>query len=428
MSKKRVLKPIAYLLVALILLFGNYTVVYSQPTVENKASIPSVLSDIVKVKAASAMLAEIEGGQILYGVNTDAKLHISAACKLMTVLIAVENSPLTSNVTISKDTVDVTGSALSLSIGEKYSMDKLLSAIMLTSANDAAIAVAEHVSGSVKEFVNNMNKMAEKLNMTNTYFTNPTGLYDEKQYTTAQDIFLLMKYALQNASFKRLFSLKAMPWAGEDGDIHILTSQNQLFWSYEGIEGGKTGYNEKELPSLIATATRNNITLLCILLDSPEQALYPDAASMLDAGFQKFRKSILVRSNERLHTINVEGEEINLIALKNVYYLHPIGDDFIQELSIDTNDKAPIKMSQIAGTASYLLNDGTVINVPLYPDREITQQQEDFRTLARKKLTENKDILYLIYFLLAVEALIILFRIVQAVVRLFKRSAKKDSR
>ena len=147
------------------------------------------------ISAPSALLMEAETGQILYEKNTGIPLHISAANKLMTVLVAVENGNLSSNVTVSSESVITEGSTLNLVVGEKYLLNDLLHAVMLTSANDAAIAVAEHISsGDIGKFVDLMNKTAEKLGMDNTHFTNPTGLYDENQYTTASDIAKLVRY------------------------------------------------------------------------------------------------------------------------------------------------------------------------------------------------------------------------------------------
>ena len=159
------------------------------------------------ISAPSALLMEAETGQILYEKNTGIPLHISAANKLMTVLVAVENGNLSSNVTVSSESVITEGSTLNLVVGEKYLLNDLLHAVMLTSANDAAIAVAEHISsGDIGKFVDLMNKTAEKLGMDNTHFTNPTGLYDENQYTTASDIAKLVRYASGNPQFSIIFN------------------------------------------------------------------------------------------------------------------------------------------------------------------------------------------------------------------------------
>ena len=117
--------------------------------------------------------------------------------------------------------------------------------IMLVSANDATTAVAEHISsGDTEKFVELMNQTAEKLGMTNTYFVNPTGLYDERQYTTAKDIALLVRYAIANQQFNTIFSAKIKTWYGKN-DARLLTSPINLFWAYDGITGGKRRVQRK---------------------------------------------------------------------------------------------------------------------------------------------------------------------------------------
>jgi D-alanyl-D-alanine carboxypeptidase/D-alanyl-D-alanine carboxypeptidase (penicillin-binding protein 5/6) len=368
------------------------------------------------ISSPSYILIDASRGQVLLSKNPEEKLHISAACKLMTVLIAIENSDLYSNVTISKESVDAEGSALSLEVGEKYMLEDLLYGIMLTSANDAAKAVAEHVSGSIPNFVSRMIETAAKLKMNNTHFTNPTGLYDAEQYTTASDIVSMIKYAIGNSSFRRVFSARARPWVHQDKSTAILTSPNKLFWSYEGIEGGKMGYNNKEKQSLIAYAKRDGIDLICVVLDTPEKRLFPDSSSIMDYGFTNFMKSTLVKRGDRLGTINVEGSEINLIAAEDIYYLHPEGESYIQNVSVSSDPGLPLKKNKVAGTATFKLTDGTIIDAALYPEREIVPP-EDFITVAMQKLKANKDIMYLIYFLIALEIFLLLTKILRRIFR-----------
>ncbi|NTV90906.1 MAG: D-alanyl-D-alanine carboxypeptidase, partial [Clostridiales bacterium] len=328
-----------------------------------------------------------------------------------------------SNVTISKDSVDAEGSALSLEVGEKYSLEDLLYAIMLSSANDAAKAVAEYVSGDTASFVIKMNETAARLKMDNTHFTNPTGLYDEGQYTTASDISAMIRYAISNSTFEKMFSTNARPWIHKDGSTSILTSQNKLFWSFSGIEGGKTGYNKKELQSLITTAARNDLRLVCVVLDSPEESVFPDATALMEIGFSNFRKGILVKAEDKIDTVKIDGTPVNLIAAEDVYYVHPNGDSYIKDLTISTDSSVPFKKGKIAGTATYLLNDGTTIDIALYPENEIIQS-EDFLTTAKDKITENKDILYLIYFLIIIEIFLFISNIIKLLVKLKKRLQK----
>jgi len=369
---------------------------------------PPVKFDLSDIKADSFILAEADRGQKLLSRNPDKKLHISAACKLMTVLIAVENGNLQANITISKDSVEVGGSALNLEAGEKYTLEDLLYGIMLTSANDAAIAVAEHIAGDMDSFVNLMNQTAAKLKMKDTRFTNATGLYDEEQYTTANDICRMISYAIRNPEFKKIFSTNARPWTHNGKNTTILTSPNKLFWSYEGIEGGKTGYNNKELQSLIATATRDNLSLICIVLDSPEKHLFTDATSLFDTGFDEFKKSVLVKAYEKFPVVDANGKEINLVTRENIYYVHPCGESYIEDLKVTADVNNISKSNQIAGTATYLLSDGTAIDVPLYPENEVAP--DNLLTSSINLFKENRNILWLLIVLVSIEIILIIIK------------------
>jgi len=380
-------------------------------TVQDKVMGAASLVPVPEISALSAILVEAETGQILYSKDIKAHFHVSSACKLMTVLVAVENAELSSNVTVSTDSANTEGSALNLEVGSKYSLNDLLYAIMLTSANDAAIAVAEHVSaGDIGKFVAMMNATAAKLNMVDTHFTNPTGLLEDYQYTTASDISLLIRYAISNPAFNNIFSAKVRPWYGTGEDSKILTSSNDLFWSYDYFEGGKTGYNKKEQQTIISTAANMDMKLICVVLDSPETSMYTDSTVLFDYGFENFRKSTLVRKGEVIKAEILDGNKINLISQSDITYIHPIGENYINKFHVTSDLKTPLKKAIPVGSANYILNDGTNITISLYPETEITPP-DDFWTSTRKKVLENKDIFLLVLFLLVIEVILIVFNI-----------------
>lgn len=442
---------ILILLICLLVLTSNVSfavssqvtaIIPSQPAAENAGQAAHPDQDMIlgaanyvpapEISASSAILVESSTGQVLYSKDSKAASHISSACKLMTILVAVENSDLSSNVTVSADTVVAEGSALNLEVGAKYALDDLLYAIMLTSANDAAIAVAEHVSaGDIGKFVGMMNTTAAKLNMVDTHFTNPTGLLEDYQYTTAYDISLLIRYAVNNPTFNRIFCTKARPWYGTGDETKILTSSNELFWSYDYIEGGKTGYNKKEQQSIITTASDmdSDMRLICVVLDAAATTMYTDATALFDYGFQNFRKSTLVRKGEVIKTETLDGNEVNLVSQSDITYVHPIGDDYISEFHVTSDLKVPLKKAIPAGSANYILNDGTNITISLYPESEIAPPPDDFRTTARKTILENRDIFLLVLFLVVIEAILILFNIGKLIRKLFiallKQSGKR---
>ncbi len=419
MGKRKFIALIS--LILLFVLFPTSIIANTEAMVQDGAVLSATTLEIA---APSAILIEAESGQVLFSKASDQPLHISAACKLMTVLVAIENSDLNSYVTVSTDSVGAEGSVLALTAGSKYPLEELLFAIMLTSANDAAIAVAEHVgAGDMSKFVAKMNETAERLNMNDTHFMNPTGLFEENQYTTAKDISLLIKHAIKNPAFNRIYSTKVRPWYGENGEIKILTSSNNLFWSYEGILGGKTGYNDKERQTLICTASKLNMTLISVVLDTSETSMYSDTETLFNYGFNNFRKSTLVSKGDVLKTAEFDGNEINLISQSDFTYVHPLGENYIAELTVDVDIKPPLKKTQPAGNAAYVLKDGTTINVSLYPETEIIPP-DDFITSVKKTVQENKDIFMLVAFLLIIEVLLVVFNIGRLIKKLIVRLIK----
>lgn len=381
------------------------------------------------IESLSAILIESGRGQVLYSKNSDLKLHISAACKIMTALVTIEkqSSSLKSDVIISKESVDTEGAALNLVVGEKYTIEDLLYAVMLRSANDAAIALAEYVGGDVETFVAMMNDLAARLNLKNTHFSNPTGLYDETQYTTAHDIAMLIKYAISNPTFNKIFSTKSRPWINADGSTSILVSQNTLFWAYNGVDGGKVGFNNEEQYSVITTATRNNQRLISVVLYGPKNSIFDDTQKLFDYGFNNFMTGILVHKGEVLKTIQVGDTSLNLISIADVYYTYPIGQSYIKNFVVNVNQDLapPIKRNFSVGTAKFVLMDDTVIDVSLYPENDI-EPPEDFKSKIINKIKENRDIFYLVAVLVVIEILMALYKIFRLIVKLFTKIRNKN--
>lgn len=378
------------------------------------------------IRAPSAILFDAERGQILYQKNPDLKLHISVANKIMTAVLTIEKGNLENKVTISKESSSSEGSVLFLTVGEKYAVEDLLNAIILTNANDAANALAEYVGGDINKFVEMMNNKAKELKMDNTYFVNPTGLSDEKQYTTAADIAKLIRYALTLPDFNRIFSYRAVPWINSKNSVDLLTNSNKLFWSYDGVDGGKTGYNQIDKQSSITSATRSGRRLVAIVLDAPENDVLADSVALLDYGFNNFKKGILVSKNQALHSITVANKEINLISINDVYYTFPIGEDYVSnvEINITKDLNLPILKSRVIGIARYTLKDGTVINVNLYPDTDV-YPPENLYTKLVNNLKEYKELYILVVILVIIEILIILYKIISKITQYFKKFRSK---
>lgn len=369
------------------------------------------------VEAPSALLIELRRGQVLYSKNPDEPLHISAASKLMTAYIALEKLDLNTMVTASKEAVNAEGALLELTVGEKYTAESLIYASMLSNANDATIALAEAVGGTVDGFVKLMNDYAASLNMTNTVFVNPTGAYDENQKTTASDLAKLIRHAITTSpNFEKVFSSQAKPWFDEDKTI-VLTNLNDMFWSYDGVDGGKVDYIDPKYQTVITSVTRNQQRLVCLLLDSPAEIMYTDSIKLFDYGFSNFRRGPLVYKGQPLDNITVEGHEIALISGSDVYYTYPVGDNYIKEIQydlIESSMKLPLYKNTLLGNVKFTLNDGTVITVDLFPDKEILPELTEFEKI-KKRLMEYPEIFYIVLGLIAIEILLILSKLAKLI-------------
>jgi len=375
-----------------------------------------------EIDATSAILIESGRGQVLFAKHEKARLHVSTMCKMMTTLLAIEMAKLDQEVTISKESSGTGGATLHLEAGEKYTVEDLLYAVMLESANDAANALAEHVGGNIGKFVEIMNNKARELNLKDTHFKNPTGLFDKDQYTTASDIARLMKYSLGNQTFNKFFSCKATPW-DKDGRRQILLNKNRLFWNYDGVDGGKVGYYDEDKYSVITSATRSNLRLVSIVLDSPVDNAFNDSTKMLDYGFINFRTGVLVYKGQKLTESTIEGKKVGLVSSSDEYYTFPTGESYIKDISFDImkNPAPPITKDKIIGVARYTLSDDSQIDVTLYPDTEILPPENKIQK-AVDNLKQNKGLTVLLIVLSAAEVLLAVYYSARFVGRkIFKR-------
>ena len=252
-----------------------------------------------EITSEAAVILEDSTGTTLYAKNMDEILYPGSTVKIMTCLLALENSNLTDEVTMTATGVSgVTdgGANISAQLDEVFTMEQCLYAIMVASANDIALQVAEHVGGSVENFVAMMNTRAAQLGCTNTVFTNPTGLPDENQHTTAHDMALIMKAATENPSFSPIASANTytIPATNVSGGARSLTSKftmtnNSSDAYYQGCLGGKEGFTEASQSTLVCSAQRNDVTLICVILKGASGQTDDEAITLLDYGFSNFQ-------------------------------------------------------------------------------------------------------------------------------------------
>lgn len=254
------------------------------------------------VWAESAVVMDIDSGAFLYAKNMDTAKYPASITKIMTVLLTIENCRLNERVTFSKNAIfgiERNSSHIGIRVGEILSVEDCLYGMMLESANEVCLAVAEHIGGSVEGFVAMMNQKAAELGCTNTNFTNPNGLPDENHYTTAHDMALIAQAAYKNPTFREVCRTRIhrIPTTNICGEDRWLNNHHKMLpereYSYAYCTGGKTGYTQAALNTLVTYAERDGRRLVCVSLRTNGAQYYPDTASLLNYGFDNFQNITL---------------------------------------------------------------------------------------------------------------------------------------
>ncbi|CAI6057433.1 D-alanyl-D-alanine carboxypeptidase family protein [Cohnella sp. JJ-181] len=255
----------------------------------SKPRAPAVLSvpGEPSTHAKAAALIDVASGRLLYSFQGDEPMLIASTTKIMTAIIAIEQSDLDDMVTVSSSAAGKEGSSIYLKAGEKMKLKDMLYGLMLRSGNDAATAIAEHVGGSLDGFVYLMNAKAEEIGMTHSHFANPSGLDQKGHYASANDMARLAAYALHNPTFREIVGtkVKTAPNPGEEWDYRWV-NKNKMLNLYEGADGVKTGYTKQALRTLVSSATRNGRQLAAVTLNDGDD--WNDHAKLLDYGFNAY--------------------------------------------------------------------------------------------------------------------------------------------
>lgn len=268
------------------------------------------------ISAQSAILIEANTGVILYEKNIHEALFPASTTKIMTALLAIENCELNETVTFSHDavfSVPWDGSKIAIDVGEQLSMEDCLNAILIRSANEVTNAVAEHIGGSMPDFVDMMNARAKELGCTNTNFVNPNGLHDDNHYTTAYDLAMMGRAFFSHDLLCKMSTTKVLhlyPTENQPDEIWE-NNHNQLLpgakYSYEYLVGGKTGYTDQALSTLVTCAEKDGMKLICVVLKEKAPAQYQDTITLFNYGFSNFET---VNISERETRFNIDSSTL----------------------------------------------------------------------------------------------------------------------
>ena len=313
------------------------------------------------INAMAAVVVEESTGRILYEKNALQKRSIASTTKIMTALVALENANVEDVVTVSKRAASIGGSVAGLRYGEKYTLRELLHALLIVSANDAAIAIAEHVGGSVEEFAGMMNKRAKSLGAVNSNFVTPHGLDTENQYSTAYDVALITIEALKQPLFREIVSTVSSYIPG-----HNLHNTNELLGTYPGADGVKTGYTGKAGRCLVTTAKRNGMRLISVVLGSPTRSARAEASrKLLDYGFENYRMYRLMSKGDVYAKIPVYRGVTEYVELKaDRDIVLPLNRKEAESLEVKEHVPdvvgAPVYAGSVSGYVEFVL-DGRVL-------------------------------------------------------------------
>lgn len=324
--------------------------------------------DAPETLSPGVILMEESTGTILYEKNSDEAHYPASITKIMTTLLALENGNLSDMVTFSDDAINNTvGSGIARDYGEQMTLEQCLYGVMLESANECAYAVAEHVGGTVENFVDMMNAKAKELGCTNTHFANPHGLQDENHYTTAHDMALIAQAAYQNETFRIIIGTKmyTIPPTNKHAEETVLRNHHDMLCTYHNANrkylypycvGGKTGYTATANSTLVTYAEKDGMTLICVVMDTQSPNQFIDTVNLFDYAFDNFQV-LNVAENDTNYSAETTVDNGNLNNIepfveldKDAVIVLPKTAEFSDtSSSVEYNDSDP----EIAGSITY---------------------------------------------------------------------------
>ena len=339
----------------------------------------------VKAEAVSARRAYVldaVSGRALFARNADERSLIASTTKIMTALIVCEQCNVLDRMRIPKEAVGIEGSSMYLKEGEVLTLQELLYGLMLSSGNDAAVALAIYCGGTVEGFAELMNDKARILDLSGTHFENPNGLDSPGHYSTARDLAVLAAYAMKNPVFYKTVSAKNVK-VGE----RYLTNHNKLLWRLEGADGVKTGFTKAAGRILVSSATRQGRRIIGVTIDAPDD--WNDHCQLLNDGFSRYQDRLIVEAGQCVGTLEVLGGDscrVQVLTAEDFSYALAKEEEPTLVLPGPGFVYAPAVEGADAGFA-YVLIDGTAIGkVPVV-----------YGATVEKKTEQKKGFLYRLF-------------------------------
>lgn len=357
------------------------------------------LEELPMIEASAYIAVETESNSVLFEHNADEQLYPASVTKLLTALVAVDNLQPDDVITVSTEDVEglyEQGSSVFLKNGEEVTFDNMLKYLLIASGNDAANALARTISGSKEAFADLMNQKALELGCTGTHFTNPTGLPDDNHKTTARDIYLIAMEVLKNPTLVEICSTSKLIFPATNlhdettfySTNHLISTYKDDRYFYEGATGMKTGWTGAAGMCLVATAERNDLNIMTVVLGAPKredgsQGSFTETTKLLDYCFNNYKKDIFIPATEPICDVTVnlaKKDASNLtLTLSEDYYDILAKDTTREDLSIvpltDADIEAPINKGDVLGTASITYNGEIRATIDLIAANDVERSQ-----------------------------------------------------
>ena len=331
------------------------------------------------IRGEGAYLIDVLSGQTLFMKNPDKPLAPASTTKIMTGLLAIERGDLNDIVTASSSMHNnklVYGTQIYLEPGERMPLKELLYALLLNSANDAAVAIGEHVGGNLPNFVEMMNQRAREIGANQTHFLNSSGLTEAGHVTTAHDLALIARVAYQNPTFAEYVRTKSQAIVRtKQGSPTLMVNENKLLWRDSTVDGIKTGYTAAAQNCLVASVTKDGRQFIGVILKSPGHEIYSDMQAMFEFGFTQFKETIFKPSGSILSRIMVNNEPVDLILDRPIYMTQKLDkQSSVLNLRVIPNSSSPlssVKEGQVVAKVEILEGNTLVSTLPLKSSRTI---------------------------------------------------------
>jgi D-alanyl-D-alanine carboxypeptidase (penicillin-binding protein 5/6) len=339
------------------------------------------VDNLPNINSRACIILDRDSKMVLYEKDAYTKRPMASTTKIMTATIVLENANLTDTVEISRKAGGTGGSRLGLKYKDKITVNDLLYGLMLRSGNDAAVALAEYVGGSVEGFAELMNKKAEELGLTNTHFVTPHGLDEEEHYTTAYELALITDYALKNETFAKMVSTKTYQ-ISINGVAKTLSNTNELLGNLSGVNGVKTGFTNGAGRCLVTSTTRNGHQIICVVLGADTKKIRTsDSIKLIEYAFSnytyinakekiqdEFTDWLNNKSNNIIYNKSKIGEKSYELEEINTTYIPVLKNnekDIETTVEYNTNFEAPVNSGQLIGEVQLKLNGEILLSAKI---------------------------------------------------------------